>query len=306
MSFHAKVLRVLIASPSDVKKQRNEVEEAIFLWNKQYAEDLNIVLLPSRWESDVPPSYNGSDPQQVINKVLVERCDILIGIFWTKIGSPTSSYSSGTLEEINIFIEQKKEIMLYFVSENIPHDTNLEEFEQLKVYKNKYRSEGIYSTYDSQAIINHLYQKVIRFKKNEGIDENAVNDQVFLEKQKLSLEELILSNKLTEIELILLAYIIDTGNRYFGISWNDKETLNSIEKWQKGKSLYTTLLENYSAVINNFVDRQILYPKNYTNEGNVKLYVMPIEDYDLLRQISLEAQNKINSVIDSFCYELPF
>lgn len=80
MSFEATVLQVLIASPSDVRDQRDEIEKQIFEWNKQYAEELNIVLLPKRWE-DVAPAYSTDDPQQLLNEKLVGKCDILIGVF---------------------------------------------------------------------------------------------------------------------------------------------------------------------------------------------------------------------------------
>lgn len=47
MGFQANVLRVLIASPYDVKQQRDEIESAIFEWNKQYAESLvNVKYSP--------------------------------------------------------------------------------------------------------------------------------------------------------------------------------------------------------------------------------------------------------------------
>lgn len=85
MSFQAEVLRVLIASPSDVKTERDEIEASIFAWNKRYAEDLNVVLLPGRWEDDVTPTYAGaSGAQSVINEQLVNKCDIVVGVFWTK------------------------------------------------------------------------------------------------------------------------------------------------------------------------------------------------------------------------------
>lgn len=48
---------------------------------------MNVVLLPSRWEEDVVPTYRGDDPQQIINEQMVNKCDILVGVFWTKLGS---------------------------------------------------------------------------------------------------------------------------------------------------------------------------------------------------------------------------
>lgn len=93
MSFNAEVLRVLIASPSDVELERDEIEKAIFEWNCFFAEETEIVLIPGRWENDVTPSYSGTEAQAIINEQLVNKCDILIGVFWTKLGTPTFNHS---------------------------------------------------------------------------------------------------------------------------------------------------------------------------------------------------------------------
>lgn len=53
MGFKADVLRVFIASPSDVNQERDEVTEAIFKWKHKFVEHLGVVLLPARWERDV-------------------------------------------------------------------------------------------------------------------------------------------------------------------------------------------------------------------------------------------------------------
>lgn len=85
MGFKAEVLRVLIASPSDVSQERDEIEQAIFKWNTVYSENMQVVLLPARWEN-VAPTYRGEDPQQILNEKLVSKCDLLIGVFWKKTG----------------------------------------------------------------------------------------------------------------------------------------------------------------------------------------------------------------------------
>ncbi|MGO4185143.1 hypothetical protein AB4Z17_28645 [Paenibacillus sp. TAF43_2] len=78
MSFQAEVLYVLIASPSDVTPERDDIETKIFKWNKLYDEQLNIVLLPWRWEDHVVTAYSGIETQQIINQQLVSKCDIVI------------------------------------------------------------------------------------------------------------------------------------------------------------------------------------------------------------------------------------
>ncbi|MFF2017810.1 hypothetical protein [Paenibacillus sp. NPDC058177] len=176
MAFNATVLRVLIASPSDVANERDKVEEAIIEWNRIHSEELKIVLLPGRWENDITPTYHGDDPQQIINEQLVNKCDILIGVFWTKLGTPTLNYTSGTLEEINIFIESKKEVMLYFVDKDIPRSADFRQVEQVDEFKSKYQNMGIYASFDERKIINHLYAKVNSIKKQYLDMKNELND----------------------------------------------------------------------------------------------------------------------------------
>lgn len=191
MSFKAEVLRVLIASPSDVQKERDEIETAIFEWNTRFAEDMQIILLPSRWEKDVVPAYGGTDAQQVINEQLVNKCDILIGVFWAKLGTPTTRHSSGTLEEISIFIEQNKEVMVYFVDKYVPMNANFDEIREVNTYKETYGQKGVYAPYNVNKIIDHLYQKVVNYKKkNEVVSEKNEGNNLHFTHPKEAAKEI--------------------------------------------------------------------------------------------------------------------
>jgi len=55
MSFRAEVLRVLIASPSDLAEEREIAAQAIQDWNVQHAATEGVVLLPVRWETHATP-----------------------------------------------------------------------------------------------------------------------------------------------------------------------------------------------------------------------------------------------------------
>ena len=72
-----------------------------------------VVLLPVKWETHALPTANVR-PQAAINKQLVDRCDILIGMFWTKLGTETGVAPSGTVEEIDRFVADGKPTLLYF------------------------------------------------------------------------------------------------------------------------------------------------------------------------------------------------
>ena len=88
MSFKAEIYRVLIASPSDLADERQVTTEAINEWNSLHAVAKSIVLLPVKWETHATPR-TGVRPQESINDQLVHSSDILVGMFWTKIGTNT-------------------------------------------------------------------------------------------------------------------------------------------------------------------------------------------------------------------------
>jgi hypothetical protein len=111
MAFETQVLRVLIASPSDLFEERQTATDAINEWSAQHAQAESIVLLPIRWETHAKPE-SGVRPQDALNRQLVKSSDILVGMFWTKIGTPTGVAESGTFEEINEFVAAGKPAQL--------------------------------------------------------------------------------------------------------------------------------------------------------------------------------------------------
>src|SRR5215207_6971628 len=96
MPFRCETYRVLIASPSDLVDERQVAAEAMSEWNALNAAAENIVLLPVKWETHATPE-TGVRPQDAINRQLVSECDILLGLFWTRLGTSTGVAASGTV-----------------------------------------------------------------------------------------------------------------------------------------------------------------------------------------------------------------
>lgn len=135
MSFKTETYRVLIASPSDLQEERQAVSDAIGDWNAQHAAAQGIVLLPVRWETHATPQ-TGVRPQQAINEQLVSQADLLVGMFWTKLGTSTGVAASGTVEEIDQFVAAGKPAMLYFSSRPIdPDRIDLKQHKKLRQFK---------------------------------------------------------------------------------------------------------------------------------------------------------------------------
>jgi hypothetical protein len=63
---------------------------------------------------DTRDPRSGVRPQAAINDELVRISDILVGMFWTKLGTHTGVAESGTVEEIDQFVAAAKPAMLYF------------------------------------------------------------------------------------------------------------------------------------------------------------------------------------------------
>ena len=81
----------MIASPGDVAAERNVIREIITEWNNVNADSRRTVLLSIGWETHSVPEM-GNRPQAIINKQILGGCDLLVGVFWTRLGTETGAY----------------------------------------------------------------------------------------------------------------------------------------------------------------------------------------------------------------------
>lgn len=113
-------LRLLIASPGDVKKERAIVRKVVDEVNRGVAVDRRIEFQVIAWETDTYPGFHPLGPQPLIDDLLkIADCDLVVGIFWKRFGTPALKTSSGTEHEIRTAVaawekRKKPHIMLYF------------------------------------------------------------------------------------------------------------------------------------------------------------------------------------------------
>jgi hypothetical protein len=164
MPFTATVFNVLIASPSDVADERKKIAETINNWTVQNANHTKQVLVPIMWETSSVPLLENTDPQTQINKQLVQKCDILIGAFWSRIGSPTPRAPGGTVEEIQSFIGANKPALLYFCERDVPQkNINFDQLAELDKFKADIMAKNLVATYSSvEDLSTKLYQHISR------------------------------------------------------------------------------------------------------------------------------------------------
>lgn len=159
MPRRAIVYRILVASPSDVIDERKAIIEVVQAWNAANSYYQGIYLEPVLWETHATPEM-GDRPQAIISRQLVNTCDFLIGVFWTRLGTPTGKAESGTVEEIEEFRKAGKPVLLYFSSVPVvPGSVNVRQYKRLLKFRERCEKEGLVFSYKS---INNLWEQLQR------------------------------------------------------------------------------------------------------------------------------------------------
>jgi len=148
VGFEARVLTVLIASPGDTATARDVVEQAILSWNRDRSHADRVVLLPVRWEADAVPEM-GSDGQSVINRQLVDRADIVVALFHSRLGAPTERAESGTAEEIDRAVARGVPVHVYFAEMPYPYGVDPDELKRLHAFRMAIQERGLLGRYAS-------------------------------------------------------------------------------------------------------------------------------------------------------------
>ncbi|MRX42126.1 DUF4062 domain-containing protein [Agromyces kandeliae] len=160
MSYSAKVLRVMIASPSDVPEARDAVEKAILGWNDANARAKGVILQPWRWESSAVPVM-GAHPQKLINAQGVDDSDIVFALFGGRLGSPTPDAVSGTVEEVDRALELGRQVHLYFSTAPLPYNVDTAQLDALRAFKEDMQDRGLLGEFNNIEQLGHEVWKAI-------------------------------------------------------------------------------------------------------------------------------------------------
>ena len=155
MLDHAQILRVVVASPGDVKAEREIVSAAAEELNKSISADHGLRLEVVRWETDAHPGFHPDGPQGLIDPILrIEDCDVLVGIFWKRFGTPTKSASSGTAHEFRLAYEawkksRRPQVMVYFKQKPYAPKSKEEtdQWGQVLEFRKEFPKEGLWWPY---------------------------------------------------------------------------------------------------------------------------------------------------------------
>lgn len=147
---------LLISCPGDVSKYVDVVRECIESFNITIGRLNSAEIVGQHWSTS-SFSQSGDRPQEILNKQFVRDCDAAVAIFWTRFGTPTDKYGSGTEEEIEEMRLAGKQVFTYFVTESVDlNKVDLEQYKKVQDFKAKYEGEEKYGTYFTVGNVEEL------------------------------------------------------------------------------------------------------------------------------------------------------
>lgn len=168
MVYRANVLSVMIASPSDVIEQRDDIRNTLSDWNFAHSYSRNLILMPVGWETHSAPELSGR-AQSIINDRLLKDCDLLVGVFWTKLGTPTGEFESGTAEEISRHVDAGKPAMIYFSDVPVaPESLDLVGYGKLKAFKDELYNKGLVESFSNAEEFRNKFRQQLSIQLNEN------------------------------------------------------------------------------------------------------------------------------------------
>ena len=161
-------IRVFIASPGDVHLERDEACRVILNWNAAHSITRSVLIEPVRVETH-SHAVQGSHPQDLINSQLLDRCDLLVAMLWSRLGTPTNSDLSGTVQEIREFSDTKgaERVLIFFCDRAFPSSSDLEQVQAVRSFKDSIKRQGLYKPYTEVSEFGSLFRHQLDLAMNK-------------------------------------------------------------------------------------------------------------------------------------------
>lgn len=191
MKKKPKIIKVTLCCPGDIQREVVIAREVIAGWNQQNEESTGNRIEIFHWSTDCAPTMEERG-QAAINRKLIDDSDIIIAVFWTRLGTPTGLAGSGTEEEITRAMARDIRVMPYFSKLESPYTVpDPKQLLKLEAFRTKMRDTGLPWTFNSRQdfrkmLANHLdiavrevagkRQKSKKPAKKKGISQKSEGD----------------------------------------------------------------------------------------------------------------------------------
>lgn len=179
----------MIGAPSDIKEEVQIAKDVINEWNYVHTELHHKVLLPLHWSISAYPN-SGKHPQKIINEQVVDKSDLLICIFGSKLGTPTDTDISGSVEEINEHLKAGKDVMIFF-RKNLEIESldDMQQVEKLLKFKESIKGNALFEEYEKNSFKSILSQKLQLFLNNTWLNPNYEPKEIELDVVEIKLDK---------------------------------------------------------------------------------------------------------------------
>ncbi len=169
----------MIGSPSDIKEEISIAREVLNNWNNLNSEKNRIVLLPIHWSICSYPAM-GKHPQKLLNEQLVEKSDLMICIFGTRLGSPTDTEISGTVEEIKEHRKAGKDVMVFFkMSVDDISAVDLQQLQKIKDFKEGIKNDVLWWEFSDNEDFERKLSEKLQLYINDNWNGSATDNTMF-------------------------------------------------------------------------------------------------------------------------------
>jgi hypothetical protein len=154
------------------------VIEAINRWNVIYGLQFGAVVVPIHWTLHSVAEH-GERPQGSLNQQLVEGADVVVALFWHRLGSPTGEEESGTIEEIKKAHDAGAYVAILRSTRDFPRDADLDQVARLRQFYDDLRRMSLMLEYsDGVALARHVDAILMRAVTREGARAAAVVEKL--------------------------------------------------------------------------------------------------------------------------------
>lgn len=188
MPVHYPTYRCLIISPGDVAGARDIIENEIHAWNAQAGQGLRVRVEAVRWESHTRPDLSDRG-QAIVNKQLdLQDIDFGVALFWSRIGSPTGKYISGSVEEMEQLFANEKRIMAYFSDASVPqrvltNDDDRQQFDEVHKLRKALRPKGLTDSYENDGDLRVKFSRHLSGLIPELMNASAIHHATIVSAQ---------------------------------------------------------------------------------------------------------------------------
>jgi CheY-like chemotaxis protein len=159
---------LLVSCPSDIQQFVPLLEATIWDFSRHWGRNNDVVVRMMHWQSD-SFSHFGGHPQELLNDQIVDSCDLAVAVFWTRFGTATQEYGSGTEEEIEQILGSRRQLFPYFMDKPLaPSQIDSDEYKRVMAFRSKHKDNGIYGTVaDEQELANTFRQQLEMYFQSE-------------------------------------------------------------------------------------------------------------------------------------------